>query len=640
MCEKKMKDEYGKHEKVEKNAKNGKIKETLQTLSSFEKDKVVMKFGKKYPQFVKQGKINYPIEDVLLMSDPEFHQVTIYPLPVPIISPFPQESFLDLISITTFAYTFAQHIGISPFPLDLLYTDLSQNEESHLIKELIMALTKELVLQILSKENMDEQLSGYSRYLYSASKLSSIFNILDYLPYSWLTMFSEIMTSNAFKDYTEDTFIEGIVSKVEENPIETEFFKYSLNEKVACISFLISCYCDTKVFHEALSERIDKKTALSREKALIKVQIKEIEQKQAADTKNPQTTSRKLASFSEKIQKLQLKIQDLSQKIDDIQVRINPLGLDRFYNEYYFFKFDPSKLYMLKPLENTWYYFDLNGIEALQASLNPKGSRESKLLENLKLKKFHFKQDKIENSLDDYNNKLSAFKDLKGDIPTCRKMLIDLERKFSKYLQRSDKQWETDTNQEKWKASVWKAENVQEFSDLLLEHYDKSSTPLRLTITDSFSDNSEEAEYEKKYRKVSIRIWQDFGDHNAIWVEQVKATTNIQQVILSIGIYTAVLDNYVKKKNESSKNEDKKRPRDEKKKKEGKKTTNGVKHEDNCFFCDDGGELICCEGCTRVVHPECIGFERVPEDDWFCDACNKTGVRVTRSRARLRKLNN
>lgn len=637
ICEKKMKDEYGKHEKLEKNAKNGKVKEALSILNNFEKDKVVMKFGKKYPQFVKQGKINYPIEDFLLISNPDFHQVTINSLPIPKPSTFPQESFLDLISITAFVYTFSQHIGVSPFTLDLLYTDLSQTEESNLIKELIMALTKELILQILSKENLEEQLSGYSRYLYSSSKLSSIFNILDFLPYSWLTLFSEIMTSNAFKDYTEDTVMESIIIKAEESPIEVDFFKYTLDEKVACITFLISCFCDTKIFHEELSERIDKKTALSREKALIKAGIKEIEQKQAAEAKNPQPNTRKISTASEKIQKLQQKIQDLSHKIEDIQVRITPLGLDRHFNEYYFFKFDPTKLYMLKPLENTWHYFDPKDIESLQSCLNPKGLRESKLIENLKLKKNNFKAEG--SNLDDYNNKLSAFKDLKGDVQTCKKMLMDLEKKFSKYLQKSDKQWETDENQEKWKTFVMRAENVQDFADLLLEHYEKSSTPLRQTITDSFSDNSEEAEYEKKYRKVSIRIWQDFGDHNTIWVEQVKAATNIQQIILSIGIYSAVLENYVKKKYENMKNEEKKKPKDEKKKKDGKKTTNGVKHEDNCFFCDDGGELICCEGCTRVVHPECIGFEKVPEDDWFCDACNKTGVRVTRSKSRLRKLN-
>jgi hypothetical protein len=448
------------------------------------------------------------------------------------------------------------------------------------------------------------------------------------------------MTSNAYKDYTEETPVEIILNKLDEFPIETDFFRYSVEEKVSCITFLIACFCDTKVFHEALSERIDKKTELSREKAAIKVTIKELEQKQAADPKIPATT-RKTISSSDKIQKLQVKIQELSSKIDDIQVRISPIGVDRFHNEYYIFKFDLTKVYLLKPLENTWFYFDTqNEIDSLISALNSKGTRESKLLESLKAKANLLQLESEESDNGDYFNRLSGFKDVQGDLATCRKMMLELEKKFTKYLIRSDKQWDTDENKENWKNLVCRAENVFDLAELLLDHYEKSSTPLRQTIADEFSDNSEEAEYEKKFRKVSIRIWQDFGDHNTIWVEQVKSASNTQQLILSIGIYSAVLENYVKKKNESVRNEEKKKPREDKRKKDGKKHANGVKHEDNCFFCDDGGRLICCEGCTRVVHPECIGFEKVPDEDWFCDSCNKTGVRVTRSRARLRKLNN
>ena len=639
IAEKKLKDELSKHEKTERNAKMGKLKESANALNNFEKDKVVMKFAKKFPQFVKQGKINYPIEDMLLISDPEFHQTTCLPLPEAKPSPYPQESFLDIISITAFVHTFSQCIGVSPFTLDTLYIELSKPEDSHLIKEIVMALTKELIIQILSKENLDEQLSGQNRFLYSASKLSSIFNIFDYLPYSWLTLFSEIMTSNAYKDYTEDSLMESITSKLEEYPIETEFFRYSVEEKVSCITFLISCFCDTKVFHEALSERIEKKTELSREKAAIKVSIKELEQKLAAEPKAPAPT-RKTLSSSDKIQKLQNKIQDLSSKIEDIQVRISPIGLDRFHNEYYVFKFDLTKLYLLRPLENSWFYFDSKSeIDQLLPALNTKATRESKLLENLKTKATLLRLDEDGSDKGEYFNRLSNFKEVAGDLATCKKLMLELEKKFSKFLARSDKQWDTDENKAKWKHLVALAETVYDLAELLLDHYDKSSTPLRQAVADSVSDNSEEAEYEKKFRKVSIRIWQDFGDHNTIWVEQVKSASNSQQLVLSVGIYSAVLENYVKKKTESLRNEDKKRPKEEKRKKEGKKKTNGAKHEDNCFFCDDGGELMCCEACTRVVHPECIGFERVPEEDWFCDACNKTGVRVTRSRSRLRKLN-
>jgi Williams-Beuren syndrome DDT (WSD), D-TOX E motif/PHD-finger len=641
-AEKKFREELIKHEKSERNSKTGKIKEVLSGLSTFERDKVVEKFGKKYPQFVRQTKIAYPIEDSLLALDSEFHQVTLLAIPAPIPWNYPQDCFLDILAITNFVYCFSSHIRVSGFSIDVLYTELNKDTESHLIKEIVMALSKELILHILSKENLDEQLSGQNKFLYSSYKLSSIFNIIDYLPYSWLTLLFEIMTSNTFKDHTEETPIEHILQKIEEFPIENYFFKYSLSEKISCITFLISCFCDTKVFHEVLSDRIDRRAELSKEKTLIKTQIKELEQKQSSDIKTINVT-RKSTSISDKIIKLQHKVSDLSCKIDDIQVRISPIGTDRYYNEYYLFKFDLSKIFVLKPTENTWYYIDTKQhIDALINSLCSKGIRENKLLENLKLKlpSMKLNEPAKESKPEDYYNKLSEFKNVESDLQSIKKILLDIEKKFSKYLNKSNKQWDTDNGQEQWKALVNSTESISELVELLLEHYEKSSTPLRVALYDSNSDeNSDDKECERKYRKVSIRIWQDFGDHNTIWEQLVQSIVNSQQLILAIGIYVSVLEHYIQKKTENSRHEDKKKPKEDKKKKEGRNKKNGIKHEDNCFFCEDGGQLICCEGCTRVVHPECIGFDQVPDNDWFCDNCNKHGIRVTRSRTRLRKLN-
>ena len=641
VIEKKLKEETLKLEKSERNIRTGKIKEALSGLANFEKDKIIEKFGKKYPQFVKQGKISYPIEDSLLQLDPEFHQATLVALPSPIPCEYPQDSFLEILSITNFVYTFSSHISLSPFTISTLYSEITKPNDSPLLKEIIMTLTKELIVFILAKENLDEQLSGQNKFLYSASKLNSVFNIIDYMPYSWLTLISEIMISTAFRDYSEETPIENILQKMEDFPIENFFFQYSLAEKVSCITFLISCFCDTKIFHEALSERIDKRADFSREKTLIKTQIKELEQKQALDIKAA-TVTRKSTSITDKIIKLQNKVSDLSTKIDNIQVRITPVGLDRDYNEYYIFKFDLSRLYMLKPLENTWHFFDAKSeIDKLMQSLCPRGLRENKLLENLKQKlpSLVFPEESSDSPVD-YFNKLSEFKEVEGDLPTAKKLLMDLERKFSKFLSKSNKQWEIDDNQDRWRDLVQVAEDVPSLAELLLEHYQKSSTPLRLAIFDSNSEeSSEEKEYERKYRKVSIRIWQDFGDHNSIWEGLVQSVTNSQQLILAIGMYSAVLDHYVQKKYENMKQEERKKPREDRKKKEHRHNHNGIKHEDNCFFCEDGGELICCEGCTRVVHPECIGFDKIPDEDWYCDSCNKQGIRVTRSRTRLKKLN-
>ena len=527
-----------------------------------------------------------------------------------------------------------------------MYKEINKVNESVLLKEIIMALTKELIVFILAKEDLDEQLSEQNKFLYSASKLNSVFNIIDYIPYSWLTLLSEIMNSNAFRDYSEETPIENILQRMEDFPIENFFSQYSLSEKVSCITFLISCFYDTKIFHETLSERIENQEEFSREKTLIKAQIKELEQQQALDIKSS-TLTRASSSNPDKISKLQAKLSDLSTKIDNIQVRIPPLGLDRHYNEYYIFKFDLTRLYMLKPLENTWHYFSTKSdLYNLLQSLCPRGLRESKLLESLrqKLPILCFLSDSDSDSAEapppDYSNRLSAFKEAEGDLPTAKKLLLDLERRFSKFLHRSHKQWETADCQDRWRDLVQAAEEVPSLAELLMEHYQKSSTPLRMAVVDPNSEDSEEKECERKYRKVSIRIWQDFGEQNTMWEGLVGTVNNAQQLVLAIGMYESVLENYMQKKQERMRHEERKGPREEKKKKkEFLRGQNGSKHEDNCFFCEDGGELICCEGCTRVVHPECIGLNEVPEEDWYCDSCNKQGFRVTRSRTRLMKLN-
>jgi len=51
------------------------------------------------------------------------------------------------------------------------------------------------------------------------------------------------------------------------------------------------------------------------------------------------------------------------------------------------------------------------------------------------------------------------------------------------------------------------------------------------------------------------------------------------------------------------------------------------KNQDECAICDDGGDLICCDGCEKVYHAECllekysIDAEKLP-DMWHCPSCN------------------
>tara|TARA_B100000427_G_scaffold50375_1_gene38366 strand:+ start:117 stop:671 length:555 start_codon:yes stop_codon:yes gene_type:complete len=42
-----------------------------------------------------------------------------------------------------------------------------------------------------------------------------------------------------------------------------------------------------------------------------------------------------------------------------------------------------------------------------------------------------------------------------------------------------------------------------------------------------------------------------------------------------------------------------------------------------CLKCGDGGKLLCCDGCTGVIHPKCAGLERMLDDNepFLCIDC-------------------
>lgn len=55
-----------------------------------------------------------------------------------------------------------------------------------------------------------------------------------------------------------------------------------------------------------------------------------------------------------------------------------------------------------------------------------------------------------------------------------------------------------------------------------------------------------------------------------------------------------------------------------------------------CVVCFNGesmddNPIVFCEGCNAAVHQACYGVDRIPEDDWYCEACReKAHVRSPR----------
>ncbi|XP_055975621.1 autoimmune regulator [Sorex fumeus] len=51
------------------------------------------------------------------------------------------------------------------------------------------------------------------------------------------------------------------------------------------------------------------------------------------------------------------------------------------------------------------------------------------------------------------------------------------------------------------------------------------------------------------------------------------------------------------------------------------------KNEDECAICQDGGELICCDGCPRAFHLACLSppLLEIPSGTWRCTECLRRG---------------
>ena len=46
-------------------------------------------------------------------------------------------------------------------------------------------------------------------------------------------------------------------------------------------------------------------------------------------------------------------------------------------------------------------------------------------------------------------------------------------------------------------------------------------------------------------------------------------------------------------------------------------------HQDHCFFCKDGGELLCCDRCPKTFHVYCLNppMNDIPDGEWGCAWC-------------------
>ena len=672
--EKKLHDEAVRKDKEQRAKKDALIKDTLTKLSSSQKDHAVKRFAKKYPQYIRQGRIMYPIEDTLLALDPALHQVLPpAPIPRPQPSPISPSVLGDLLYICDFCCTFRQVLSLTPFTPDQLYQALTAKTHSVLLKEVLMSLLDLAFRHLLSRETINDAFSVESHFSRTIFTMKEYVKMKEFLPYTYLLLLTDVLKSPCWRDLVEDGTLDTLTTqKIPDYPLEDCFYTdYNFSEKVDLLTFLINCLYDTKEIHEELTRRLETKTQNQKEKHEIQAEIKTLEAKKNEMKPN----SKGMQNVAEQIGNLQEKLSELMDDSEDLNVRTSPIGLDRDYTEYFSFKFDPRYLYvklylpldvkrMKEPCESGYWYIyrSRQSVNQLQNAICPKGVRESKLFEGLKT--FLSRDIGEMGSLEgEYGNVCSRYVMAEDLFYAVQSYMLEVENRFSEYLRQSNKCWELEQDLQVWRTEVESAQDVEQLRPLLQAFVAKSRTPFKLRLfgeDDSADpDQEEECLYERKYRKVSLRIWQDLGDTAQRWNDLLGVAQSRSELGCVLGLLHGVLMYYMKRKPEVVKVV--KEPPPPPPKPEGVRTRRALRieskkhhissssssdsHDSVCLLCQDAGELIMCEGCPRVVHPQCIGLtvrgmQQPPEEDWYCDGCQKARdtCRLTRSRTRLRKL--
>lgn len=425
-----LKEEEVKLYKRQRNSQDLIVKDAIARINYISSITALKKFEDKYPLYVKCGKIMYPIEDTLLPLNPELHRIGKYtPIYLPQELQIPGELAGDLLVICDFVWNFKDFLKLSPFGVEALYYGLSTDNSNPFVQAICVRLLALTLERIFRSENIEETLSDECNYLSLAVSCSDESYISEYLSYYWNLMLTEMMKSPIFKEYTNKSIIQASMKKkltFTVNYLEFAHLEYS--EKVSILLFMINCIYDSYTLKNYLQTRLDDEMNLIKEKRKLK-----------SSFRNKDNTSETATHILE-----------IYNKLESANKRTPCIGMDREYNEYYCFPFDPVKLYVKKMNlvsgVDSWYFYPADALDILQCSLCIKGVREQKLMQLLRIYRNKLVSTGNVSSSIVYNSQFTINK-YESSLESIKDLILDTESVFSQFLLEVNKRWTNPTKQ-------------------------------------------------------------------------------------------------------------------------------------------------------------------------------------------------
>lgn len=567
-----------------------KVKQTkkiLKNLNEFQDSKKIEKFSKSFPHLIKQGSIQYPIDDSILWATSKVHQITRSHFPVLHFPVFPEEILPDLISICDFCHKFRSYLNIS-FPLnsESLYSSLSHKSESSLSKSIHIALIKPLAIIMLKQESFRKS-SSYRFFLYKIKKTIPISSILEH---TYLGFFEFLFKIDLWQEIIQD-YDKEMIPFFNTFDIR-QYFSLSPGQKAKVLNLVITVLLETKEINEECVNRHE-----------IQIQLK----KELSEyVKNVKSSEGNDAESEERVEKIK-------DQLKKVSVRTGRLGFDRDFNQYFYFEWD-NKVYVRlesEDIASNWAYYETRDevVELIKA-LCQKGIREGELADKL--------EDLLEND-GVLNDNIDIFMNdsVIDEGNTARVYQFeDLIEHFLESYRIMNENFALKPA-ESFVSSV-QGSSVDDIAKFMMKFH----------LAFRLFKKSDESILEK------IRNFWDTCELYNSWQRALNEASGIGELILcSYYLRTQVskfcMENRKKEENLTE------IARKSYKVERLRRLRKAIKtNEDECYLCDGVGVVICCDKCSKVAHLNCLGLEKIPEGDWICPICieETENIRITRSK--------